>query len=248
MSGSAPAVIAATPETASKSALGRGLFPRWQDLGVLLCVSFSGPVAASTYYLIVGSSQTPTHAQQTYQLCVGLIREASALLVLWYVMGRQGKAWRDIGWRPSVADIPRAVGLFLLVMTVRWFVWYQGQYLYRAYSGHFLTQRSLHSMFAFGISALSIMYACLNPLFEELIVRGYTISEVVNLTGSRTLAVGVSVVVQLSYHLYQGAANVLLAVPVFLLFSLYYVRTRRIFPVVLVHLGWDLFALAKGVF
>ena len=101
-------------------------------------------------------------------------------------------------------------------------------------------------MLGFGISALSIAYACLNPFCEELIVRAYTITEVLSLGGTRTLAVVVSVVVQLSYHLYQGWVNVLWLAPVFLVVSIYYVRTRRIVPVILVHLAMDLWPLLRG--
>jgi hypothetical protein len=63
------------------------------------------------------------------------------------------------------------------------------QYFYRAYSGHFLAPNSLHSIFGFGISFLSIAFICLNPFFEEPIVRAYTMSEVMSLGGSRELAV-----------------------------------------------------------
>jgi membrane protease YdiL (CAAX protease family) len=87
---------------------------------------------------------------------------------------------------------------------------------------------------------------CVNPFFEELIVRAYTISELIDLGVNRAVATAISVIVQLSYHLYQGAANVVVLAVMFTIFSLYYSRTRRIVPVVLVHLGFDLFWLFKA--
>ena len=203
------------------------------------------PIVGSVYFLL-GGTAPGTSVQQGYRLWGAVITEGSSLALLWYVMGRQGKSWKDIGWSPCLRDIPRALGLFSLTTISTWVVYFPVQFAYRASSGHFLTQKSLDWMFGFGISILSILFVCLNPFFEELIVRAYTISEVMNLGATRTLAVAISVAVQASYHLYQGAVNVLLLVVVFTVFSIYYTRTRRIAPVILVHLGLDLFALLRG--
>ena len=73
-------------------------------------------------------------------------------------------------------------------------------------------------------------------------------SEVVNLGGSRTLAVLISVVVQVSYHLYQGFTHEIGVTALFTVFSIYYVRTRRTLPVILVHLAVDWLAMLAGKF
>ena len=228
----------------------QNLLGRWQHLAIVLWVSFSIPIIRSIYYLIRDGAitQAYTPLQQRYRLAAGIIEEASALFLLWYVMGRQGKTRADIGWNPSAADVLRAAGLFLLAMIARWFVYYQVQYLYYAHSGHYLSARSLQSVLGLGVSFLSVAYACLNPFCEELIVRAYTMSEILNLGGSRTVAVIVSVVVQLSYHFYQGVVNVLWLMPIFVMFSIYYVRSRRILPIILVHLAMDLAPLLRGGF
>jgi membrane protease YdiL (CAAX protease family) len=203
------------------------------------------PILGSAYHLR-GSAAASAPSYQGYRLWGGLISEASGLLVLWYVMRNQGKRWKDIGWNPSLADVPRAIGLFLAATVATWAVYIPTQYLYRAYSGEFLTQKSLNSTLAFGISALSITFVCINPFFEELIVRAYTISELIDLGANRAVAIAISVALQASYHLYQGLANVLVLIVMFTVVSIYYSRTRRIVPVFLVHLGFDLFWLFKA--
>jgi membrane protease YdiL (CAAX protease family) len=85
--------------------------------------------------------------------------------------------------------------------------------------------------------------ALLNPFFEELLVRGFLITEVESLFGSKSIAVFASVGVQASYHLYQGVPNAIFLSAGFLLFSLYFIRTRRILPVVLAHLYLDVSAV-----
>jgi len=233
--------------TSTERAFTPSIFRRLQHLGLVLWVSLSMPVVGSIYYLLGGAPPTAT-MQQHYRLLAGLITETTSLMVLWYVMSRQGKTWEEIGWRPAFADVPRAVGLLITAMVGSYLFLLPIQYSYRAYYGHFLAPKSLHSLFGFGLSWLSIAFVCLNPFFEELIVRAYTMSEVMSLGGSRGLAVVVSVAAQMSYHLYQGLENALALTFIFTAFSIYYVRTRRIAPVILVHLCIDLLSLLRGAF
>jgi membrane protease YdiL (CAAX protease family) len=205
------------------------------------------PIAGCIYYLLGGTAPTAP-IQQQFRLVGALITEGTSLTVLWYVMSRQGRTWKDIGWKLELADVPRALGLLIAANVVTYLLLVPVQYSYRAYSGHFMAPKSLHSMFGFGISSLSIAFICLNPFFEELIVRAYTMSEVMNLGGNRGLAVIVSVVVQMSYHTYQGVASVLALTLLFTAFSIYYIRTRKIVPVILAHLCLDLLALTRGSF
>src|SRR6266705_4901806 len=94
-----------------------------------------------------------------------------------------------------------------------------------------------------GITVGSVTWVIINPFFEELLVRAYTMTEVLWLTQSGALAVLVSVAIQAFYHLYQGVPAALGHGATFLVFSLYYLRTRRIAPVVLAHLYLDVGAL-----
>jgi membrane protease YdiL (CAAX protease family) len=94
------------------------------------------------------------------------------------------------------------------------------------------------------LGVLPVLYALLNPFYEELLVRAFLISEVEAIYRSTALAVFASVALQTSYHFYQGLPAALSHIPPFLLFSLYFVRTRRILPVILAHMFMDISALA----
>jgi len=247
----APTTTISLPGSAVPSTDGnhpkQSLPQRLQHLGLILWVSFSMPIAGSVYYLLGGTAPT-TPMQQQFRLVGALMTEMTSLIVLWYVMARQGQSWKEIGWNPELRDIPRGLGLLVAANLTMYIVFIPIQYTYRAYAGHFLAPKSLSSIFGFGVSSLSIAFICLNPFFEELIVRAYTISEVINLGGSRTVAVIISVLVQVSYHLYQGLVSAVALAFVFTIFSIYYVRTRRIAPVIFAHLCMDVFALIRGMF
>jgi membrane protease YdiL (CAAX protease family) len=86
----------------------------------------------------------------------------------------------------------------------------------------------------------AIPFVLLNPIFEELIVRSYLMTEIIDLTGSVTLAVALSLAVQVSYHLYYGWWGALSLAFQFLVFALYYARWRRALPIIIAHGMFDL--------
>jgi membrane protease YdiL (CAAX protease family) len=216
-------------------------------LGLVLFVSFAHFIASSTYSLM-GAMGPADPRQRSARLVGALIAEVGSLAVFWYVLSTQGRGLKNIGWNPQWMDLPRAVGLVFGSTLASYFVWIPFEVAYRSYFGHYLVPKSMHGFFGFGISALSIAFVCLNPFFEELIVRGYLMSEIFDLGGKGLLAVLISIALQASYHLYQGFANAILTMTTFAVFSLYFWKTRRIAPVVLAHFCIDAYALVRGSF
>ncbi len=242
-----PPSQAGVPATIGQPASPWTCVRRLQHLGIVLAVSLAHPIVGSTYVLLGGISST-SPMQQNYRLVAGLVSETTSLLLLWYVMSKQGKSWGDIGWRVRFSDIPRAIGLFMAALIVPVFVTTPVQYVYWSFSGHWLAPKSLHPILGFGISVLSIAFACVNPFFEELIVRGYTMSEIMRAGATSGVAIIVSVALQTSYHLYQGLAHAIALAAIFTIFSVYYAQTRNIVPVVLAHLLMDVTAVLRGAF
>jgi membrane protease YdiL (CAAX protease family) len=79
-------------------------------------------------------------------------------------------------------------------------------------------------------------------LLEELIVVGYMITRAEQIGISTAAAVAMSAVLRGTYHLYQGwggfAGNLLLG----LFFGMVFVRTRRVWPLVIAHAMIDTLA------
>jgi len=90
-----------------------------------------------------------------------------------------------------------------------------------------------------------VLMCIINPLFEEGILLGY-VMKVLRPQGF-AVACGVSLIFRLCTHLYQGPFAVVSILPVGLLFSIYYWRSRRIWPVVLAHVLLDLVPLSALV-
>ncbi len=170
--------------------------------------------------------------------------QAIGLLSVYFALRYQGRRLKDIGLflEPSLLEIGRAFALFFgaIFLSVVFF------FALSLCAPLLQYHKTYDSAVLFGTSVgfLSILFTILNPFHEELLVRAFLITEVEGLYRSTTLAVILSITLQTSYHLYQGLPGALSHVPTFLVFSLYYVRTRRILPVILAHMFLDVTALA----
>lgn len=81
-----------------------------------------------------------------------------------------------------------------------------------------------------------------NPIFEETIVIGYIMGVFLK-PDKPTRAVNISVGVRMLYHLYQGIAGVITIVPMGLIFSYYYYKRRKLWPLIFAHGVMDFIAL-----
>jgi membrane protease YdiL (CAAX protease family) len=222
------------PPKASDAAL------RWFELGLVLLIAFGSGVLGSIHVLVGAPVQSATVTYFRW-ISAGLT-DIAALLLLGYVLRRRNLRIRDLGlnwrWGHLWRGPALALGAYIAYYaTLPIFMWIQRLIVHGVPAG--LTARQ-----SFGHATLAMFAAfLLNPWFEELIVRAYLMTEVRELTGSRTLAVALSVTLQTSYHLYYGWAIASSMGTGFLLFSIYYERTRRAVPIVIAHEVLDLLGL-----
>jgi membrane protease YdiL (CAAX protease family) len=215
---------------------------RWFELSLVLLVGCAVPFLNSLAILINGPGAV--HHISNYRWAVGIVQEVASLLLLGYVLSRRRLRFKDIGLRWSLPDV--WVGLLVAGAS------------YAAYViGYFFIHLLHNAMFSSAArgyagsdffahpSILFIPFSFLNPFFEELTVRAYLMSEVKELTGSSTIAVAFSVLVQSSYHLYYGWEGAAALSFQFLIFALYYARTRRALPVIVAHGFFDIYALIR---
>lgn len=78
------------------------------------------------------------------------------------------------------------------------------------------------------------LLSMVNPVFEEVLVVGYVMT-VVQRRHGMWIAINVSTLIRLSYHLYQGPIAIVSIVPMGLLFGYYYARTGKLWPLILAH-------------
>lgn len=216
-------------------------------LSLVLSLSFTHFVVAAFYSLF----QTEKAVQQ-YHTQIGvftsLLAEVLSLALLWFVLSEHKRSWAEIGWSPQWMDLFHGIGLIVGMRIASGLVTTIFQGVFRNYTGHYMQPRSGHGLLDAGFSLWTALLVVINPFFEELIVRGYTMSEIMALGGSRNLAIFLSVLIQMSYHVYQGLLRCIALAAVFLVFSVYFSRTRRIAPVIVAHFWSDARALIHLAF
>ncbi|QJR09554.1 hypothetical protein DSM104443_00603 [Usitatibacter rugosus] len=88
-----------------------------------------------------------------------------------------------------------------------------------------------------------ILVSLLNPLYEELLVCAFVIEAMRKRFGIMT-AVNVSIAIRLLYHLYQGPLAFIVFAVMGTAFTIFYVRTGRLWPLVFAHVLLDLLPLS----
>jgi len=213
-------------------------------LSLVLLISFAHFVVA-TFYSLLQTERTVERSHTQLGVFAALMAEILSLALLWFVLSEHKRSWAEIGWAPRWIDLFHGIGLIVGVRIAAGFAIIIFQGIFRNYTGHYLQPRSVHGLMDAGLSLLTVLLVVVNPFFEELIVRGYAMSEIMELGGSRNLAIVVSVGLQMSYHVYQGLLRCIALTVVFLVFSIYFSRTRRIVPAVIAHFWSDASALIR---
>jgi membrane protease YdiL (CAAX protease family) len=91
---------------------------------------------------------------------------------------------------------------------------------------------------------LVFIVSTVNGIFEELFVAGYIITALREMRGV-WIAINVSTVVRLLYHLYQGPVGIVTIVPMGLLYGYVYARTRLLWPLIFAHVLIDIIGLSQ---
>ena len=212
---------------------------RWMELGLVLFVALSEPIYGSALFALHGGSP-----RASGQVGGGLLRELGALAVLLYVLQRRSRTLFYFGKRPEWKDIPRGLALCAAGFVIMSAASYIYSFGYALKTGHLPAALPVSKALGMEKNSTWFLYILLSPVSEELIVRGFLITEIAALM-NLPMAILASTVLQISYHAYQGVTNLVTIATLFLLFSLYYGKTNRLMPVILAHLMQDLYAFLR---
>ncbi len=206
---------------------------------ILVCAIAFGTSILSSAYSFSGNL-TSSSSSGEYRWIYAILRQASCLGLLWYVLVRSGRTFFDLGFSWVRTDIGWSFVL-RICGSAAFYAVYHTLYQTGLTSVDGTTSSAHVGRYLFGghVAIMALLFQFLNPFFEELIVRAYVMTEVKHLTNSVGKAIFVSTALQTSYHFYQGAPAALAHGATFLIFSIYYAKTNRITPIILAHLYTD---------
>jgi CAAX protease family protein len=156
----------------------------------------------------------------------------------WFLRQRSWTAAR-MGAIPASNDLPIGIGLGIAAYVVYLAVWLVAAQLVPEVVSSIGSSRFIAGRFDL---PTVLLVSIVNPIFEETFLCGYVVTAVAPARGPAT-AVSVSLVIRLLCHLYQGPLALIGVAPIGLVFTWYYARTQRLWPVVLAHAIFDFVGL-----
>lgn len=163
--------------------------------------------------------------------------ECIAFSVAFAVLWKRGWRRKDLGiqlsWTNAFAGL-LLVGATYLFNVALW------ELLGRLVGG-----REFLMQFAHAISLslpVALLLSIVNGAFEEFFLCRYLVEAFARF--GPAAAIGISSLIRMSYHLYQGPLGAILVLGFGVIVSLFYWRTRQVWPVMLAHMLTDLMALS----
>jgi uncharacterized protein len=206
------------------------------EFGIVVGLAFGLFVVTSLlvgFHLVEQLHQTPARLTRL------VIFELAAMAVLFPFLRVRGWSFEKIGLRPTFKDTGIGVLLFLAAYAAWFAVWIATVLISRQTAMNILSVRLLTQHVPV---AVSLAVGLINPFFEEVFVCGYVMTALKR-RDNPWVAINASVALRVVYHLYQGARGVLSITPLGLIFSFWYARTGRLWPLVVAHCMADLLAL-----
>ena len=213
------------------------------DLLIVLAVTILPAIISGILIFIVGEG-TYSQGRTDASIFFAIVKETIGIFLLLYVLFNRDKTLKNLGVSISWKDLLFGVALFVtatIIYTITYYITKAA--LPPALKGEIIAKNVSNITKQFSWCFLA--FVIINPFFEELIVRGFTITQVFSLTNSKVLTIIISVVLQCSYHIYQGVVPMIMMSGVFFLFSVFYIKTGRLTPILIAHLIFDLLILTK---
>jgi membrane protease YdiL (CAAX protease family) len=165
--------------------------------------------------------------------------EFTFVLVIVPYLGKQGWRPQAIAGSPTPFDLLRGFGVFLAAYLAVYLVFVTLYFAAPGAAAAVLSHRITGS-----VSPLTaITTAIINPVFEEFLWLGYAIPAI----GARyglNIAIAVSIALRVAVHAYQGSLAFVSILPIALVFTWYFIRRGRLWPLIVAHVLADALALA----
>jgi membrane protease YdiL (CAAX protease family) len=197
------------------------------DAAVVSAICFGMFIFWSTQAVLSGFPEARlSDASNAWMILVEVVLAAAALLYL-YARGFDIRSLYPI---PNLRGTFLGLGIFVAAFLA-------GAIATAPLTG---SERPLMTEFSYsGVSLISaVLVAMVNGTFEEAFLLGVLVR---GLRGyGLSVAVGISLLVRVLYHLYQGPLGAVWVLAIGLTFSLFYVHGKQLWPLVFAHILWDI--------
>jgi membrane protease YdiL (CAAX protease family) len=223
--------VSATPEQGGDAALEN----RPQLLEVCIVALLTVGVMLGRWWWR-GAADTLAYAFTERHLYTLVGYELVMAAVLVPILRRRGWDPVVIAGPPAPRDLLRGLGVLLGAYASYAFAWGCFAVLDPATASMVAADRPFTGAPA-GPLAI-VLLVLINPVFEELLWLGYFLQRLQPRIGWRAAAL-VSIALRFVVHTYQGPLAVVGILPMAVVFTWYYIGTRRLWPIVVAHMCLD---------
>ena len=216
----------------------------WSLLRLVERLTRGVPLAQQTAAMNVSRTPDRPWLDLAYQLTGILLALVPVLLALHLLNRRPGGAVRLIGLDPRTTDLLSGAGLAALIGLPG-----LGLYVVARYLGISVTIAPANLAAVWWAVPVLILAAAQNAILEEVVGVGYLLTRLRELGWRPAAAVATHALLRGSYHLYQGLGGFLGNAVMGAVFALFYLRFRRVMPLVVAHALIDVVAfVGYGLF
>ena len=216
------------------------ILPPGAEFLIVVTVAF-GPFIVESLFAALHPGAEPHHTAQSLNVLGAY--ELALMALLGAFLYFRGWTFKRLGLAPTLKDTAIGLGLALCAFLSYAFIWT----MLATYAPQLVIAAARTEVVGPGLPLVTaIGLAIVNPVFEEVFVAGYTITALKDFRGE-SYALNASIAIRLLYHLYQGVLGVITVIPLGLIFAFWYVRTGRLWPLIVAHAALDGFALFQMV-
>jgi len=204
------------------------------EVAVIVLVCFGWFIVGSLSAVAAGFPATPIDDQSFVGIIAYEVVFAGTALALLHFRGR-----------PLVSLMPRPTAMGSLVgLTLYGLTLVATWPLALVFSAQQVDAQPIQQMVGAASISLPALAALsiVNGIYEETFLNGYLVPALQSFGAA--FAVGVSVLVRVLYHLYQGPLGALAVLFTGIIFGVYFWKTRKLWPVAFAHVFADLAAFA----
>lgn len=207
-------------------------------LALILCTTVGLFLVNSLLWL--ARARDPTQLQFTNGRTIGVVVVEVLMLLIWVPYLRR-HGWsahavtRPFRWSDVATAFVVTIATLLVIRIIFVAVWYASPPLGKQLV-HYHATGPLSWWAAAPLLAI-------NPIFEELLYLGFAATAVRQRWGVPA-AFCMAVALRMLVHVYQGPLAMVNVLPLSILWAAYYLRTNRLWPLILSHAALDLFAVA----
>ena len=217
----------------------RGLSAR-AEFAAVVAIAFGHPIYSSIRYYLQ-DLPAPLDDRRLY---ITIVYELVLMSALGAFLRLRGWRLDQIGLLPSGRETLgretlQGLGLALLCYAALFATWGTAEMFMPARISEVAQHRP--PVGALSLAAV-VATSLVNAVFEEALVLGYIVTALKR-RDAALLGAAASVAIRVAYHLYQHENAYLGVLPIGLILTVWYVRTGRLWPVVVMHALWDLLAM-----